>query len=152
MESTQYEHLHKHYLWIQDQLRVVGERLDGMDAALQGLAQLEIVTSLKEMHAMANAADEINQLGGKFDALAAVVTTIHADFETLLAAMEADRDNLSDAGQAALDTANTKADALAQQLQALDVEVEGADNPTPTPAPVDNPPAADSGDQPVPTA
>jgi hypothetical protein len=72
--------------------------------------------------------------------------------------MEADRENLSDAGQAALDAANAKADSLRQQLTDLDVAVgdaDGSDIPTgggDTTAPAgggadENPPA----DEPQPT-
>lgn len=163
--ECEYEHLHSH-------LRQLEERLDGIDVALQGLAQLEIVTSLQELSNMAKQSEEIGKLSGKFDSLSGVVTTIHSDFEALRAAMQADRDNLSPDGQAALDAANAKADSLAQQLQDLDVEVGTAghsDIPTGGGEPADNgggdnPPAgegtvvapdapADGGDgAPVPTA
>jgi outer membrane murein-binding lipoprotein Lpp len=113
-------HLHEH-------LHDIEERLCGMDSALERLAQLEIITSLKELKAMAKQSDEINKLGGKFDQLSGVVTDIHSDFEALRAAMEADRDSLSPDGQAALDAANAKADTLRQQLEDLNVEVGDAD-------------------------
>jgi hypothetical protein len=47
--------------------------------------------------------------------------------------MQAERDNLSETGQAALDAANAKADSLSQQLQDLNVAVgdaDGSDIPT----------------------
>lgn len=120
------EHMHEHF-------HDLDERLRGIDGALQRLAHLEIVTSLKEQNIMAKQSEEIGKLGGKFDSLAAVVTDIHSDFEALRAVLEAERDNLSPDGQAALDAANAKADALAQQLTDLDVEVgdaDGSDIPT----------------------
>jgi hypothetical protein len=125
--QEEYEHLHNHYLWIQGQLGAVLDRLDGMDAALRGIAQIEIFTSLEEMSSMAKQSEEIGKLSGKFDDLSGVVTDIHADFEAFRTAMEAERDTLSPEGQVALDDANTKADSLRQRLSDLDVEVGDAD-------------------------
>lgn len=140
--ESPYEHLHSH-------LQRIEERLDGVDAFLRDLAQLEIATSLQELSNMGKQSEEIGKLSDKFDNLSGVVTTIHSDFEALRAAMQADRENLSADGQAALDAANAKADALSRQLQDLDVEVGSAGNSdipttggdstggdvTPTPAP-----------------
>jgi hypothetical protein len=134
VRDSEYEHLHNHFLSIQDQLGTLAERFEGFERGLRSLAQLEIFTSTKEMNAMAKQSDEINKLSGKFDTLGGVVTDIHADFEALRAVLEADRENLSDAGVAALDAANAKADALAAKLRDLDVTVgdaDGSDIPTP---------------------
>lgn len=126
MQFEQYEHLHSH-------LKSIEERLAGLDTALHRLARLEIITSLKELSTMAKQSDAIKDLGTRFDSLSGVVTDIHSDFEALRAVMESERENLSEAGQAALDAANAKADAVAQQLTDLDVEVgdaDGSDIPT----------------------
>lgn len=130
MRSDQYEHLHSH-------LERLQARLDVLDDAVVRLQQIEIATSRMELTLMAHASDQINDLSSKIDALGGVITDVHSDFEALRAAMEADRENLSAAGQAALDAANAKADAVAQQLRDLDVEVgdaDGSDIPTPPPA------------------
>lgn len=82
--------------------------------------------------AMARAADEIRNLGDRFGTLSGVVTDIAADFEAFRTAMEAERENLTAEGQAALDEATAKADATAQRLGELDVAVgdaDGSDNP-----------------------
>lgn len=130
MRPDQYEHLHSH-------LERLQARLDVLDDAVTRLQQIEIATSRMEMTLMANASEQINELSTKIDTLGAVVTDVHSDFEALRAAMEADRENLSAAGQAALDAANAKADSLAQKLTDLDVEVgdaDGSDIPTSPPA------------------
>lgn len=130
MRPDQYEHLHSH-------LERLQARLDVLDDAVVRLQQIEIATSRMELTLMAHASDQINDLSSKIDALGGVITDVHSDFEALRAAMEADRENLSAAGQAALDAANAKADAVAQQLRDLDVEVgdaDGSDIPTPPPA------------------
>lgn len=75
---------------------------------------------------MATAAEQINALSAKVDDIA-------ADFIALRDAMLVERENLTEAGQAALDAANAKVDAL-------DVEVgdaDGSDAPAPEPEPVD---------------
>ena len=85
---------------------------------------------------MAKQSDEIGKLSDKFDTLGGVVTDIHSDFEALRAVLEAERDNLSPAGQAAVDAANAKAEALGAKLRDLDVAVgdaDGSDIPTPEP-------------------
>lgn len=126
MRPDQYEHLHSH-------LQSIEERLVGLDAELSHLARLEIITSLKELSTMGKQSDEISKLGTRFDNLSSVVTDIHSDFEALRAVMTAERENLSEAGQAAVDAANAKADQVAQQLTDLDVEVgdaDGSDIPT----------------------
>ena len=76
---------------------------------------------------MATAAEEITALTGRFDALNAVVVDIHADFLAFRDAMLAERENLTAAGQAALDHATERADAAAAALGALDTEVGDAD-------------------------
>lgn len=96
------------------------------------LERIEGATSRLEI-AMAKASDQINELSGKLDELGAVVTDVHSDFEALRAVMTAERENLTDAGQAALDAANDKAAVLAERLSSLDVAVgdaDGSDIPT----------------------
>ena len=83
---------------------------------------------------MATAAEQITALSSKVDALAATTADIHADFTAFKEAMEAERENLSAAGQAALDEANTKLDTAQAALGDLDVAVgdaDGSDNPPP---------------------
>lgn len=131
--ERQYDHLHNHYLWIQGQLSDLTERLGRLHAAVEGLGQLEIITSRKELNSMAKQSEEIGKLSGKFDDLSTVVTDIHSDFEALRTVMESERDNLSPEGAAALDAANAKADSLRQQLEDLNVAVgdaDGSDIPT----------------------
>lgn len=87
---------------------------------------------------MATAAEQINTLSTKVDGLSAVVADVHADFTALLNAMNAERENLTADGQAALDAANAKLDATAQQLADLDVAVgdgDGSDTPPVEPTP-----------------
>lgn len=84
--------------------------------------------------AMATAAEQINTLAGKVDGISAVVTDVHADFSALVAAMQADRENLSPTGQAALDAANTKLDEAGAKLADLDVAVGDADGSDTPPA------------------
>jgi outer membrane murein-binding lipoprotein Lpp len=86
---------------------------------------------------MATAAEQINELTTKVDNLAAVTADIHADFIAFRDAMQAERENLTPAGQAALDAANTSLDNATGALTDLDVEVgdaDGSDNP-PVPVP-----------------
>ena len=93
------------------------------------------ITYLEEL--MATAADQINALSTRVDGISAVVTDVHADFSALVAALQAERENLSESGQAALDAANAKLDQAATQLTDLDVAVgdaDGSDTPVePTP-------------------
>lgn len=89
---------------------------------------------------MATAAEQINALTGKIDGLTAVATDIAADFAALIAAMNADRENLSETGQAALDAANARADAAAAKLAELDAAVgdaDGSDTPPEEPSPTE---------------
>lgn len=83
---------------------------------------LNALTRMEE--AMATEAEQINALSAKVDDLI-------ADVRAALAALEADRDNLGEAGQAALD-------ALSDKLAAFDAEVgdaDGSDTPEPEPVP-----------------
>lgn len=86
---------------------------------------------------MATAAEQINALTVKVDGITAVTTDIAADFAAFKSAIETERENLTPAGQAALDTANEKLDAARQRLNDLDTEVgdaDGSDTPAePTP-------------------
>lgn len=86
---------------------------------------------------MATAAEQIDQLSTKVDGLAAVTTDIHADFVAFRDAMTAERENLSAAGQAAIDQANAKLDTAAATLADLDVEVGDADGSDTPPPPVE---------------
>jgi hypothetical protein len=76
---------------------------------------------------MTTAAEQITALGTKVDGIGNVLTDVSADFAAFRAAMEADRERLSEAGQAALDEANAKADAAAAKAAELDVAVGDAD-------------------------
>jgi len=76
---------------------------------------------------MATAKQQIDALSTKVDGLSAVTADVAADFNAFKTAMEAERDNLSDEGQAALDAANAKLDAARAQLNDLDVAVGDAD-------------------------
>lgn len=77
---------------------------------------------------MATAAEQINTLAAKVDDIA-------ADFRALRDAMNAERENLTPDGQAALDAANAK-------LDAFDTEVGDADgSDTPAPAEPEQPTA-----------
>lgn len=77
--------------------------------------------------AMARQDEAITELGNKFDTLGGVVADIHSDFRAFRDAMTAERENLSEAGVAALEQANAKADATTARLSELDVEVGDAD-------------------------
>jgi hypothetical protein len=98
-----------------------------------------ILTKVTNLEAsMATAAEQINTLSNKVDGLTTVTTDILADFRAFRDAMNAERENLTADGQAALDAANAKADAAATKLGELDVEVgdaDGSDTP-PEPEPV----------------
>lgn len=97
---------------------------------------LKTLTRLEQ--SMATQAETITELGNRFETLGNVVADIAADFAAFRQAMEAERERLSDAGQAALDEANMKADATAAKLTNLDVEVgdaDGSDTPPVEPQP-----------------
>jgi hypothetical protein len=82
---------------------------------------------------MATAAQQINELTTKVDGLGAVVGDISADFTALIAAVTAERENLTEAGQAALDAANESLANVRTRLTDLDVQVgdaDGSDVPT----------------------
>jgi hypothetical protein len=81
-----------------------------------------ILTKIDTLEAlMATAAEQITALSAKVDDIA-------ADFAALVAALAAERENLTPAGQEALDAATAK-------LDALDVAVGDADgSDTPPPA------------------
>lgn len=90
------------------------------DTALAALVLvLNKLTTLEEL--MATAAEQITALSAKVDDIA-------ADFTALVAALAVERENLTEAGQAALDVANAK-------LAALDAEVGDADGSDTPPAP-----------------
>jgi predicted nucleic acid-binding Zn-ribbon protein len=80
---------------------------------------------------MATAAEQINALSDKIDAQGVEIADIKGDFTALLEAMNAERENLTPAGQAALDTANAKADANAADLGDLDEQVGEHDGVNP---------------------
>lgn len=89
---------------------------------------------------MATQAEALTELGNRFDNLGGVVGDIASDFAAFRQAMEAERETLSDAGQAALDEANAKADATTQKLADLDVSVgdaDGSDTPPVEPGPTE---------------
>lgn len=76
---------------------------------------------------MAKASEQINELSTKVDGLSTVTSDIAADFGAFKAAMEAERENLTEDGQAALDAANAKLGDLQSRLGELDVAVGDAD-------------------------
>lgn len=87
---------------------------------------------------VATAAEQIDALSVKIDAQGALVTDIKNDFDALLVAMAAERENLTEAGQAALDAATGKLEVNAAKLADLDVAVgdnDGSDAPPPAPEP-----------------
>ncbi|MEU8158027.1 hypothetical protein AB0B94_30610 [Micromonospora sp. NPDC048986] len=87
---------------------------------------------------MATTAEQITELGNKFDALGAVTTDILADFRAFRDAMLADLENPTEAEQAAIDEANAKLDAHIARLGELEVEVGDADgSDTPPVEPVE---------------
>ena len=95
-----------------------------------GLA--EIAAQLIRMeNKMATAAEQIQALDAKVTAQGVLIADIKADFDALLAAMNAERENLTPAGQAAIDTANANLDARAAQLADLDVAVGEHDGNNP---------------------
>ncbi|MFG1846758.1 hypothetical protein [Micromonospora carbonacea] len=69
--------------------------------------------------AMATAAEQINNLSAKVDDIA-------ADFRAFRDAMNAERENLTPDGQAALDAANAKLDAFDTEVG----DADGSDTPT----------------------
>ena len=102
------------------------------------LARLDSLEAL-----LSTAAEQINALTGRFDALNDVVVDVHADFVAFRDAMLAERENLTAAGQAALDHAIERADAAGAALESLNTEVgdaDGSDTPPAAPAP-EEPPA-----------
>ena len=95
-----------------------------------------ILNKLNALEAlMATAAEQLALLNEKLTAQSTVITDIAADVQALLDAvtvLEAERENLTPAGQAALDQANASADAVTTALQGLDVQVgdqDGSDTP-----------------------
>lgn len=90
------------------------------DTALAALVL--VLNKLESLEAsVATAAEQITALSAKVDDIA-------ADFTALVTALNAERENLTEAGQAALDAANAK-------LEALDVAVGDADGSDTPPAP-----------------
>lgn len=83
---------------------------------------------------MANAAEQIDALTARVDTQGALLTDIAADFAAFKTAMEAERENLTPNGQAAVDRANASLDSVGQRLADLDVAVgdaDGSEVPTP---------------------
>lgn len=91
-----------------------------------GIAEVRAQLTRLE-NAMGTQAEALAELGNRFDQLGTVVGDIAADFAAFRTAMEAEREELSEAGVAALDEANAKADATTQKLADLDVSVGDAD-------------------------
>lgn len=91
----------------------------GLDTVLAQLDRLEQL--------MATAAEQIQALDAKVTAQGDLLTDVKADFDALLAAMNAERENLTEAGQAALDAANANVDARTAQLAELDAAIGDAD-------------------------
>ncbi len=97
-----------------------------------------ILTGINRLeNLMATAAEQITALADKISTQGAVIVDIAADFRALREAMQAERENLTPAGQAALDEANTQADAVNTRLAELDDEVGDADGSDTPETPVD---------------
>jgi hypothetical protein len=90
------------------------------------LERIEAATQRMES-LMATQAEQISTLSGRVDGLTSIVGDVAADFKAFRDAVEADRENLSPSGQAALDAANTSLDTLQARVAELDVEVGDAD-------------------------
>jgi len=101
------------------------------DATTSGI--ILILTRLENI--MTTQAEAFAALSGKNDDLTSAVTDLAADFVAFRDAMAAERENLTEAGQAAFDEASTKADAAATALAALDTEVGDADGSDVPPVP-----------------
>jgi hypothetical protein len=103
-----------------------------LEALLLILSKLTTLETL-----VATAAEQINALTARVQAQGALLTDVAADFAAFKDAMEAERENLTPNGQAALDGANAALDAVATGLSNLDVAVGDADGsdtpPPPTP-------------------
>lgn len=94
---------------------------------------------------MATTAEQIDALATKVDGVGTVAADILADFRAFKLAVEADREEPTEAIQAALDRANERIDANVAKLTELDVEVgdaDGSDTP-PVEPPVDPEPTPD---------
>jgi hypothetical protein len=76
---------------------------------------------------VATTAAQVDQLTTKVDTLSTVTGDVLADFRAFRDAMVADRENPTEAEQAAIDRANASIDNAAARLGELDVEVGDAD-------------------------
>lgn len=105
-------------------------------------AYLALVFVLTKLDAyLATTAEQISLLTTRVEAQGTLLTDIAADFAAFKTAMEAERENLTAAGQAALDAANVALDNVATGLTNLDVAVGDADDSdTPPPPPEPTPP------------
>lgn len=132
-----------------------GEKKGGRDVMHDGcrhcvpctLERIESATIRMETW-MATAAEQINNLTGKVDGLGAVVGDIASDFAAFRDAMLAERENLTESGQAALDNANTSLENVKARLDELDLAVgdaDGSDVPAEEPGGEDNPGGEDPG-------
>lgn len=84
---------------------------------------------------VATAAEQITALTARVEAQGVVLNDVAADFAAFKTAMEAERENLTPAGQAALDAANAALDGVAASLGALDAAVGDADGSDTPPEP-----------------
>lgn len=114
-----------------------------LTALYQRLAEdkAEILAALEQMEQriMTTQEEAFATLGARVDATKALAEDILADFNALLAALAAERENLTPAGQAAFDAALGKADAADAALSAVDVAVGDADGSDTPPAPEPTP-------------
>lgn len=93
---------------------------------------------------MTSQAEAFAALAANDAALLAAVQDVAADFAALVAAMAVERENLTEAGQAAFDAAQAKSAELSAALAALDTAVgdaDGSDTPPPAEGPAPEAPA-----------
>ncbi|MFI7073582.1 hypothetical protein [Micromonospora sediminicola] len=116
------------------------ERITFRDWLTSYLRDDSIHTKLDRMEQqVATTAEQLDQVTAKVDSLSTVTADVLADFRAFRDAMIADRENPTEAEQAAIDRANAALDRHTAALGELDVEVgdaDGSDTPVP---PVEEP-------------
>lgn len=111
---------------------------DPSTEAILASLNLILVKTIHLEELMATAAEQIAALTTRVEAQGVLLVDVAADFEAFKTAMEAERENLTAAGQAALDAANVALDGVATSLTNLDIAIgdaDGSDVPPPPPEP-----------------